>query len=360
MPEETYRKKAGVDLVVVTEDGVTITDVHTNAAKTRARITDSGPVTPPPPPPPPGDSSLPYLSRAYVGTLPRTGSAFTAVQAAAKGPRPDLSDQNSAGSAAMLARGFLGDVEGVRADLAACIATAPKVARVLSLGRESQPIALAAVLTGLDPRPAIKAVLELTGLEDRGVGDGTIRTHARKDPTNWGCHSRATIAWFAFAGAVPEEEAAENVRRYLTTGEGFTYKSDQQSWQPTAGKLVCIGPKSSDLQVDGVITNDAYRGGPPPDLKGDGANYVWEGFQGTVSAAIALDMIGYSDVWSWGDRAILRAGQWMYRKGVPASGDDRWIGWVLRKVYGGSWPYTLATPTSPGKGWGFTDWTYPS
>lgn len=335
------------------------------STKTTATVKLEGVAVPPPPPDPDPEPEpepepvgrLPRLTRAYVDSLPRSGAAYQAVASAAAGPRPDLSNQDSPGSAAMLARGLLGDVTGVKADLQACVDTAAKAARVLSVGREAQPIALAALLTGNDPRPAMQAVLARSGLEARGIGNGTVRQSATLDPVNWGCHCRATIAWFAVGGSIPAAEASDNLLRYLTSGDHFAYKSDQQSWQPIPGQLVCIGPVNANLALDGVITNDAYRGGPPPNLVGDGANYTWEGFQGTVSAAIALAELGY-DPFAWGDRAILRAGLWMYRKGVPATGDDRWIGWVLRKAYGSDWPHPLATPTSPGKGWGWTDWMY--
>lgn len=319
-----------------------------------------------PPSTPPTEGGLPDLTRVYLDGLARSGAAYDSVVAAASlGARPDLSDQNSAGSAAILARAYLG--RDIAADLAAAQASLPRVSRTLSLARESQPLALAARLTGQDATTLLRGILALKGLESRGIGAGTLRDSALLDPTNWGAHARAAYLWTAWGLDDPAmiAEGYDALVRYLTTGDGFAYKSDQQSWQPVpspSSAWVTVGPVGASrdgCDLDGALTNDAYRGGGPCSLKGDGANYTWEGFQGTVSAAIAADMAGHPEVWGLGDRAILRAGLWMYRMGVPATGDDQWIGWVLREIYGADWPHTLAAAPTAGKGWAWTAWTWP-
>jgi hypothetical protein len=324
-----------------------------------------------PPTDPPVTGRLPALTRAYIDSLPKSGAAYEAVVSRAKNPgRPDLSNQDSIGSANILARGLLGDQAGVAADLAAAAASLPKVSRVLSLARESQPLALAAALTGHETSVLLWDILTKTGLESRSIGKN-LREHAALDPTNWGCHSRATLAWAPIVlsgGSFVLDEAVDALTRYLTTGAGFSYKKgdgddpDQQAWQPDPAHLVCIGPKGATrngIDLDGCITNDAYRGGGlASKLTGDGANYVPEGFQGTVSAAIALDMQGHP-LWDIGDRAILRTALWSYRMGAPFTGDDAWMGWVLKRVYGAAWPHPLAANPAPGKGWGVgVDWLY--
>lgn len=234
---------------------------------------------------------------------------------------------------------------------------------MLSLGREAQPLALAARLTNTDASALLRAILARTGMESRGIGNGSLIQSARLDPTNWGAMDRAAYMWIAWGldDSALIADAYDALVRYLTTGDGFEYKSDQQAWQPIpspSSAWVTVGAKGATRNgwdLDGALTNDAYRGGNPPNLD---TGYTWEGFQGTVSAAIAADMAGHPEVWELGDRAILRAALWMYRLGSPAEGDDRWIGWVLRRAYGNAWPHPLTTPTSPGKGWAFTDWTY--
>lgn len=320
--------------------------------------------TPEPEPEPEPPTRLPALTRAYVDSLAKSGAAYDGVVAQSSlSDRPDLSDQDSQGSAAILARGLLGDHVGVAEDLAAALDSLVSVDRTLSLAREAQPLALAARLTGQDASVLLRDILALDGLSGRGVDN--LRASARVDPTNWGTMARASVAWIAWGLDDPEliDEAWDNQLRYLTTGGEFRYRAEQQSWQPNLSPesaWVTVGPVGATRNgwdLDGVLTNDAYRGGDPPDLD---TGYVWEGFQGTISAAIALDMAGHPEVWQVGDRAILRAGLWMHRLGVPATGDDGWIGWVLRRVYGAAWPHALASaPTQPGKGWAFTDWLYP-
>lgn len=237
--------------------------------------------------------------------------------------------------------------------------------RVLSLGREAQPLALAARLTGNDASALLRAILARTGMESRGIGNGSLVQSARLDPTNWGCMDRAAYMWIAWGlnDAALIADAYDALARYLTTGDGFEYKSDQQSWQPIlspSSAWVTVGPVGASrngIDLDGALTNDAYRGGGLSNTISTG--YTWEGFQGTVAAAIAADMAGHPEVWTIGDSAILRAGLWQYRHGAPAEGDDVWISSVLRKVYGAAWPHPVNASASVGKGWAFTGWTYP-
>jgi hypothetical protein len=371
------RPLPGQDVVVIAPSGTKLgSKVTYNSTKTRVRVKNTGtwvepeptpepepeptPEPIPEPEPMPSPGRLPRITRAYVDGLPKSGARYTAIQTAAKSStRPDLANQESAGSANILARAILNDVEGVKLDLAAARASVASASRVLSVGREAMPIVLAAQLVGLDPSPVIDAVLAKSGLEDRGVADGTVRGHAQKDPTNWGTQTRATMAWFGNARSALAAESEDSLLRYLTTGAGFVYKSDQLSWMPT-GMKVCIGPVGAKgaggVDLDGAITSDAYRGGPPPTLAGDGLNYTAEGLQATVAGALALDQRGL-DVWAWGNGAILRAGLWLYRMGNTLTGDDAWVHHVLRRAYGSEWPITPPTGVAaPGKGLSWFDY----
>ena len=74
-----------------------------------------------------------------------------------------------------------------------------------------------------------------------------------------------------------------------------------------------------------------------------------------------LHRAGYP-AFEWEDRAILRAIEWLYNttfddgKNYPAEGDDRWQIWIINKRYGAKIP--VASPVSPGKMIGWTDWTH--
>ena len=52
------------------------------------------------------------------------------------------------------------------------------------------------------------------------------------------------------------------------------------------------------------------------------------------------------------------AGIYPYAVGYPAEGDDRWQIYLVNAAYGSDYP--TATPTTPGKTVGFTDWTHPA
>jgi hypothetical protein len=69
-----------------------------------------------------------------------------------------------------------------------------------------------------------------------------------------------------------------------------------------------------------------------------------------------LDRLGY-DAWGWGDRALLRAFEWLHEQAhFPAEGDDTWIPHLINHAYGSQFP--APSPSNPGKGMGFSDWTH--
>jgi hypothetical protein len=314
----------------------------------------------------PSISGLPDLTRAYIDSLTKSGPAYLAVVNAANVLiRPDLSNQDSAGNVNALARGLLNRKAEVVADLKAAKASLPKVTRTLSLARELQPLPLAAKLAsvtdadvGFDLKAFFLEAVNKGPIEGRDAD--TVRESAAIDPTNWGGHSRATMMWVAWytGDAALIAEAYDNLHRYLSGGaSGFVYHSDQISW----GKWT-IAPKGTvkaGVNLDGAI-HDIYRGGSFPTFGSAGANYTWEASQGNVSAAIAADMAGHPEVWTVGDSAILRSLRWMTSGSPigPAEGDDRWQPWVTARAYGTTDPARPATPTSPGKGFGY-DWLWP-
>ncbi len=69
-----------------------------------------------------------------------------------------------------------------------------------------------------------------------------------------------------------------------------------------------------------------------------------------------LHNAGY-DVWSWGDRALLRAFAWLHEQAAfPASRDDTWQPHVVNFYYGTHFPAPV--PSRPGKNVGWTDWSH--
>jgi hypothetical protein len=71
---------------------------------------------------------------------------------------------------------------------------------------------------------------------------------------------------------------------------------------------------------------------------------------------VILHRQGY-DAFEWGDRALLRALQWLHQHAqYPAAGDDTWIPHIINHFYRSAFP--APTPSLPGKNVGWTDWTH--
>ena len=142
---------------------------------------------------------------------------------------------------------------------------------------------------------------------------------------------------------------------------GFAF--GDRSWQSDPRAPVGVDPPGtvrSGLPLDGALPDDLRRGCPfqvPPCPTG----YPWEALQGAVVQAELLSRQGY-DSWNWGHQALLRAVRFLQRldarfpgSGWSAHGDDTWIPWLINARYHVHLP--TVSPTLPGKGMGFTDWT---
>lgn len=191
-------------------------------------------------------------------------------------------------------------------------------------------------------------------------GRTLVGTHEER-PNNWGTHagaSRAVVA--AYLGDKRElARSAAVFKGWLgdrSAYAGFDYGN--RSWQFNPKEPVGVNPAGATIDgysVDGVLPDDQRRSGRfewPPDRE----NYVWEALQGAVAQAQVLYRQGYP-VWSWQDRAILRAVQWLHQSaGYPADGDDTWLPWLVNTVYRTSFP--TRPPVLTGKNMAWTDWTH--
>ena len=307
--------KAGESVKVLAPSGQTLRTAPTATAIT---ITATGTTTQPPVEPPvqpPTSSGKMAITRQMVDALPKSGSAYNAVLAASKrSDRPDLSNQEGLGNTASLARGLLKDKTGVVSDLKAARASLTKVQRTLSLARELQCLPLAADLAGVtdtdvgfDIGKFFMDAINKTGIEGRDAD--SVRKAASIDPTNWGCHARASVMWVAWylreEDKVLLAEAWDDLKRYLEGGSrGFTYHSDQVSW----GRWT-IAPKGTTkngVDLDGAI-HDIYRGGDFPTVGAAGQNYVWEASVRARSVRPSPPTCaGMATSWSLGDKALDR------------------------------------------------------
>lgn len=301
-------------------------------------------------------------------TLPMEGSGWEAVVRYSREPiRPMLSDQNDASNVNTLALALYaartGDeaaAERVRAVLDLVPGTEAG-ARTLAIGRELAAYVIAADLVGLEDARQARFRAWLQGLPERNFQGRTLRSTHEDRPNNWGTHAGASrIAVAAYLGDAMEiERSADVFRGWLGERDAWqAFQFGERWWQPGGALSYGVNPVGATINnhsVDGVIPDDQRRAGPfhwPPPRE----NYVYEALQGAILQALLLERQGY-DPWSWADLALLRAFRWLHDQAdYPAEGDDTWMPHVINQVYGTSFP--APSPSQPGKGMGFTDWTH--
>lgn len=310
-----------------------------------------------------------WISREEVQRLPMSGPAWEALVAQARLPadRPDLANQDDPSNVRILARALYaartGDPAAAREVERACeqIQGTETRASALAVSRELMTYVIAADLIGLDGAARARFERWLRSVARRSFHGRTLAETHEQRPNNWGTHAGATrIAIAAYLGDTAEVERAAHVFRGWT-GErdgwqGFRFGADD--WQPEAGRRFAVNPRGTlraGHDLGGVLPDDQRRSGPfrwPPPKE----NYVYEALQGAVAQAALLERLGF-DAWSWGDRAILRALEWLHREAdYPATGDDTWLPHVINRAYGTSFPAPV--PARAGKAIGFSDWTH--
>jgi hypothetical protein len=335
--------------------------------------------TEPEPEPEPESVSGLWISAAEIGRLPMSGPAWTNVLAAANGScgTVDLVDQEQSTNVCVMAKALVFARTGtptyrtaVVTAISQIVASGVYTGRALALGRELGAYVVAADLIDLKSfNPALdtsfRAVLRvLRTAFTTGAATDLIDCHERR-PNNWGAHCGATRAAIAvYLGDTADlERAAQVFKGFLgdrASYAGFDYGGPEGdlSWQCDATRPVGINPMGcvrAGAMLDGVIPDDQRRGGtyawPAPH-----ENYVWESLQGLLAQAVILHRAGYP-VWDWENRALLRAVTWLHSvNGYPPEGDDRWLTHIVNHAYGTSFPAVV--PTTPGKGFGWTDWTH--
>ena len=300
--------------------------------------------------------------------LPAEGAAWEAVVRYARQPiQPNLSDQDDGSNVSTLAlamyavrtgdesaaarvREIIRGVQGTEAG-----------ARSLAVGRELAAYVISADLVGLDAAEDARFRRWLQGINDRDFQGRTLRSTHEDRPNNWGTHAGASR--IAVAAYLEDDEeialAAHVFRGWLGELDGWRgFRFGETWWQPEGSLSYGINPAGAMIQgrsVDGVLPDDQRRSGhfrwPPPR-----ENYVYEGLQGAITQALLLERQGY-DPWEWGDKALLRAFLWLDEQAdYPAEGDDTWMPHVINHIYGTELP--APSPSRPGKGMGFTDWTH--
>jgi hypothetical protein len=310
-----------------------------------------------------------WVDRERLANIPAEGPAWEGLRkvAQAEAGTPDLSDKANPVNVRVLAKALVyartGDPELRQEVVDACrAAIGTEGETTLALGRELAAYVIAAdlvVLPGDDDRAFRSWLAEVrhTKLSGRDL----ISTHERR-PNNWGTHAGASrIAIAAYLGDRPElQRAARVFKGWLGDSESYDeFEFRQTWWQADPAEPLGInaaGTRKQGHSIDGVLPDDQRRGGPfewPPPRE----NYVYEALQGALAQAVLLHRAGYTDVWDWGDRALLRAFRWLHEEAhFPAEGDDTWQPHLINYYYGTSFPAPV--PTRPGKNVGFTGWTH--
>ncbi len=300
------------------------------------------------------------------------GPAWAALEKTARRATtaPDLADPNTRTNVAILARALVYARTGDTRERDAVLEALHRVmgteaGTTLPLGRKLISYVIAAEL--VTPPPELDARFR-AWLRDvartKLKGRTLISTHERR-PNNWGTHAGASrIAVARYLGDIAELERSARVFRGWLGGRAFyadfVYGNDR-SWHADPRRPVGINPRGATKRghsIDGVLPDDQRRGGSfrwPPAQE----NYVYEALQGALAQAVMLERAGYTDVWEWEDRALLRAFRWLHEHARFAPrGDDTWQAPLVDHHYGTN--FWNGAPTRPGKSLGWTDWTHAS
>lgn len=369
----TIKLLPGQRLYVEDPSGESVS-VYRPKGKGYTRLTASGTWADPDPEPEPEPEPEPTPSGHILGVdiskLPTSGAAWSPLKSwADKSTLPDLRDQNNQGDIVALAKGLVFARTGEAVYRTACRdlliaaqrSAGPGVTTGDTLGmvRGMGAIALAAILVDYREATFAKWMRDMLTWPnpDRGY---TIRSTQEKRPNNWGDHAGASRMAMALYldDRLELGEAAEVFLGFLgdsTAYTGFIW-GDDMSWHLDPSKPVGVNPLGASkdgLNIDGVMPDDMRRGGSFPTVGDLGKNYTWEGLQGVLLQAVLLKAAGYH-VTDWSDHAVGRAYSAALRLAGNPSGDDTWQPYAMKFLYGTS----ASGSTSPGKGFGFTDWLY--
>jgi hypothetical protein len=335
-----------------------------------------------------------WISQSEVMQLPTSGSAWENVRDTAYGSwgRPNLLNQDSNHAINTLA-GALASVrledESLRATVRDAIMAAKRTADesnewqtdngVLAAGRQIGAYVIAADLIDLENYDPVfdREFREWLGY----IRTSEIGTHGRwKSITytcenvaaNWGtfaCASRiaasiylddttdvdraASIlqAFFGDRSAYPANAPGEDGYFQHTGGFESSWSCDDAIW--TGINPGCV---ESGVNIDGVLVEDASRGGGCCILQEDGNMYSWEALQGLFVSAELLYRTGrYENPYDWSDQALKRSLDFMQRSGWEVTSPSKYVPWMANARYGTSYPTSSGTE---GRIMSWGDWMY--
>ncbi len=313
------------------------------------------------------------VGRDRLASLPTSGAAWTSMVKVADGDlgTPLLSDQDNrhAGQTVAAALVFARTGKLVYRDKVVTelreLQARPGLsgARVLSVARQLGGYAIAADLVGYrDPG----FVSLLGGLRTKDVGGHgrwfSVTQTSEDTSSNWGGWALASrIAVSRYVGDTADVERAARVFRGFTGDRsayaGFRTTADfDPAWACNPTAWVPINPASCGDRAGALVEDISRSSASYPSVDDTGRTYSWEALGGLTLSATLLQGAGHADVWQWGDKALLRAAQFLHRKGgYPAMySTNQYIPWAINNAYG----VTLGPLQAAGHGrqFGYTDW----
>jgi len=310
-----------------------------------------------------------WISAAELANLPTSGPAWNYLVNAASGNigTPNLSDQNDSTNTKTLAKALVGVRTGnetykaqVRTAVMSIMET-ENGGETLALGRNLAAFVIAADLVGLSPAQDAQFRAWLGQVIYENLRGRNLVSTFEDRPNNWGTMAGGSLA--AVAMYLGDQTLLARVAQVFkgwvgdrSSYAGFSF--GDLSWQADPNNPVAINPLGAmkdGHSIDGALPDEMRRGGSfrwPPRPTG----YPWEALQGAIVQAEILYRAGYTDVYQWEDRALLRAVQFLYDIGWDATGDDEWIVWVIDSRYGTN--FADNPQASAGKIMGWTGWTH--
>jgi hypothetical protein len=335
-----------------------------------------------------------WISADEIMSLPTSGAAWDMMRAVAfvNWGIPDLKDQNSRHAVSLLAGAFLSARTGntkLRQRVSNGILLAKRsldepaewqtTNGVLAASRQIGAYVIAADLIdlqGFDPAADQEFRTWLSAIRTAQIGTHgrwkAIRYTCENATSNWGtfaCASR--IAASIYLGDTEDvDRAASILQAYF--GERTAYPANapgtdgyfehtaayQSSWACANTVWTGIDPSCIRLgvQLNGVLVEDASRGGRCCTLQGEGIMYSWEALQGLYVSTELLYRTGrYGNPYNWSYKALKRSLDFMQRSGWGISSVSSYVPWLANERYGTSYPQP-AKGSGRIIGWG--NWLY--
>jgi hypothetical protein len=309
---------------------------------------------------------------ASVASLPTSGAAWSTVLSAAndRSGGVDLVNQDNTHAARTLAAALVyartGDAAH-RTQVAASLQRLPGAslsgARVLSVGRQLGGYAIAADLIGYRD-PGFQSWIG--GMRTKTIGNhgrwAALSATSEDSPNNWGSWAMASrVAISAYLGDTADLHRAAVVFRGFV-GErgsyaGFKHTGDYDpSWGCGEATWAPINPVSCGAKGGAIVEDISRSAGAYPSVDATGLTYSWEVLGGATMSARLLQRAGYGDVWSWGDKGLLRAATFLRDHGgyAPRFSVNQYIPHEINAAYGVS--LGPVGKAGFGRQFGFTDW----